>query len=228
MYTKNWNIELLVRTILRRSAYFAKHYLGHQKSSYYSSCYSVTISPTPSPLPAGGRCTMQLGNLNTMGSQTVGPHATYHLPKKNYRPKFFYCLKFLLPEIFLSIIFFRPKFFLLLKEFLSFYLFKSNKYFSGGKYTNSNVFTARLFPSDQFTRHLARHCLVCWYKVQWTTLIWTVSVTLKELKVKDCGWNLGSDNCIKNAKKKILASSVLIRYWRSHKGEFGAKYTRLN
>ena len=54
------------------------------------------------------------------------------------------------------------------------------------------------------------------------------SVTLKAYKVKDCGWNLGSDNCIRNGKNILLpvlrlAIEELIK---EKEEEFGAKNTR--
>ena len=45
------------------------------------------------------------------------------------------------------------------------------------------------------------------------------SVTLKAYKVKDCGRNLRSDDCIWDVKLFFLASSALIGFCRSHKGK---------
>ena len=49
------------------------------------------------------------------------------------------------------------------------------------------------------------------------------SVTLKAYKVKDCGRNLGSDNCIWDAKHLFVASSAFVEVTKGKKEEFCAK-----
>ena len=77
-------------------------------------------------------------------------------------------------------------------------------------------FHVRLQVTTSYERHLT-HRAGKWLHPRMNPMIYiqgTVndsdmdSVTLKAYKVKDCGWNLWSDDCIWNAKRFFLASSA--------------------